>query len=60
MTAGQWNFYGDTMLIDPLGEVETSLGNSEEMLIAKVSKQKVVNARNLWEFKKILHKRGMV
>lgn len=60
VTAGQWNFYGDTMLIDPLGEVETSLGNSEEMLIAKVSKQKVVNARNLWEFKKILHKRGMV
>ncbi|QKG28840.1 carbon-nitrogen hydrolase family protein [Campylobacter sp. RM16187] len=60
VTAGQWNFYGDTMLIDPLGEVEASLGNGEEMLLAKVSKQKIGNARNLWEFRKILHKRGLV
>ncbi|MCD8213358.1 MAG: carbon-nitrogen hydrolase family protein [Campylobacter sp.] len=56
----QWNFYGDSMLIDPFGEIKTRLGKNEEMLIVNIDKKQLSAASNLWEFKRILAKRGLV
>ncbi|CAD7287555.1 Deaminated glutathione amidase [Campylobacter majalis] len=49
----EWEFYGDSMLISPLGEVSQKLSNQEEMMIANLSKKELAQARNLWGFKNI-------
>mgnify|MGYP000864904029 CR=1 FL=1 len=53
----QWNFYGDSMLISPFGEVVSRLGKNEEMMVAKLEKKELSEARKPWEFSKILEKR---
>lgn len=54
----QWNFYGDSMLINPFGEVVSNLGKNEEMLVAKLDKKELAEARNVWGFTQILSKKG--
>jgi hydrolase, carbon-nitrogen family len=49
----QWNFYGDSMLISPFGEVVSNLGKNEEMLVAKLDKKELNKARNTWDFANI-------
>ena len=53
----QWNFYGDSMLISPFGEVVSRLGKNEEMMVAKLEKTELAQARHLWGFSQILNKR---
>ena len=53
----QWSFYGDSMLINPFGEVKNRLGKNEEMMVAKLEKTELAQARRLWGFSQILHKR---
>jgi len=53
----QWSFYGDSMLISPFGEVVSRLGKNEEMMVAKLEKTELAQARHLWGFSQILHKR---
>ncbi|MGB2552974.1 carbon-nitrogen hydrolase family protein [Campylobacter sp. MOP51] len=56
----QWKFYGDSMLINPLGDIEARLGKNEEMLLVDVSKKEVTKARSMWEFGCIINKRKFI
>ena len=53
-----WNFYGDSFVSTPNGDIEEFLGNSEELLITTISHQSVVNARKSWGFKDLIQKRS--
>jgi len=55
-----WKFYGHSKLVNPFGEIELSLGDKEEILIAEIDKKEVVEARKVWGWKRALHKRGMI
>ncbi len=54
-----WNFYGKSMLIDPHGQIQEYLNNEEALMIAKVQKSTINEARNLWGWKKIMTKKGL-
>ena len=47
-----WQFYGKSSLISPFGEVELTLGDKEEMLVATIEKESLNEARKLWGWKK--------
>ena len=53
-----WKFYGHSNLVSPWGEVEMSLGDKEEILIAQIDKEEVLKARKNWGWKKAIKKRG--
>lgn len=55
----QWKFYGDSMLINPFGEIVSSLGENEEMLVAELDKKEINEARQNWGFMQIINKRGL-
>ena len=48
---GEWQFYGDSFLVDSFGQITENLSDKEEMLIAEVSKAS--EAKKLWGFDKI-------
>jgi len=52
-----WNFYGDSLVVNPEGEIENSLGNQEEFLMIDLDKKAVKTARKSWGFKEALVKR---
>ena len=52
-----WQFYGDSFLASPHGEILTHLGNREELMIVDMSHTEVVQARRLWGFKEAITKR---
>jgi predicted amidohydrolase len=54
----KWRFYGDTMLVNPQGEVEMMLEDKESMLVEEISKQAVAEHRRLWRFEKALKEHG--
>ena len=45
-----WIFYGNSFLADPDGEIIDELSNKEELLIAKLHKKEVKQARKEWGF----------
>lgn len=49
-----WRFYGDSLWINPLGEVENHLGDKEEILFGQITTASMRRARKTWGFKKIL------
>ncbi len=53
----KWVFYGDSMLVNPLGEIEIDLGEREAMMVVHIDKKRVREAQNLWKFRKALAKR---
>lgn len=53
----QWNFYGDTFLVTPDGEIEGNLGSNEEILIAKIDKNIVKEAKKAWQFYQLQYER---
>ncbi|MDD2652409.1 MAG: carbon-nitrogen hydrolase family protein [Sulfurimonas sp.] len=53
-----WNFYGDSLLASPNGELLEHLGNKEELMIVDMSHTEVVRARKAWGFRDALHKRS--
>lgn len=55
-----WQFYGDSALINPMGEVELSLGQNEEVLVAKIDKKSINEARKIWKWQQILNKKGIL
>lgn len=55
-----WKFYGDSMLLNPLGEVESELDDKESMMVASVDRKTVREAKRLWGFDRELKERGMV
>ncbi|MDQ7045043.1 MAG: carbon-nitrogen hydrolase family protein [Sulfurimonas sp.] len=52
-----WQFYGDSLLASPHGDILEHLGNREELMIVDMSHTDVVQARRLWGFKDIINKR---
>lgn len=48
----KWKFYGDSMLVNPEGEVEMVLEDKESMLIETISKKAVTDHRKSWCFEK--------
>ncbi len=52
-----WQFYGHSLLVSPFGEVEVSLGDKEEILLATIEKEPLSEARKLWGWKKQVSKR---
>lgn len=46
-------FYGDSMLISPNGEILNEAKDKEEMLLCEIDKKQIAKARNLWKFMEI-------
>ncbi|NLC28182.1 MAG: carbon-nitrogen hydrolase family protein [Campylobacteraceae bacterium] len=55
-----WHFYGDSTLFNPYGEVELSLGDKEEMLIANIEKSAISEARRVWGWRSQMSKKGII
>lgn len=53
-----WNFYGDSLVVTPEGEIESHLGNQEELLMVDMDKKIVKAARKSWGFQEALSKRS--
>jgi predicted amidohydrolase len=53
----KWRFYGDSMLVNPEGEVEMMLEDKESMLIEPITKEAVKEHRKSWQFDKALRQR---
>jgi len=53
-----WNFYGDTMIVDPKGHVDMMLEDKESMLIETISKNITIAHRKDWGFHRELKMRG--
>ena len=45
-----WNFYGDSLLVNPNGEISDCLGDREELLIGEINKKELQDIRNCWKF----------
>lgn len=50
----KWKFYGDTMLVNPEGEVEMMLEDKESMLVEVIQKSDILEHRKSWAFEKEL------
>ena len=48
-----WQFYGDSFLIDPNGEIVNDLGNKEELMIVDMSRAEVREAKRNWGFREL-------
>ena len=53
----KWRFYGDSMLVDPDGEVRMMLEDKESMLIEEIDKRSLQEHRKVWQFEKALQLR---
>lgn len=49
-----WEFYGDSLLVNPFGEIDDFLGHKEELMINTLEKQTLKQARKTWMFDEIL------
>ena len=49
-----WQFYGDSLVANPFGDVEEALGNKEEVLLATIERPILTEARRAWGFDRIL------
>ncbi len=54
----RWHFYGDSMLINPDGNIDMRLEDRESMLIEPISKEELRESRRGWAFGAHLKKRG--
>ncbi len=55
-----WEFYGDSILASPNGEILNHLGNEEELMIVELSHKEVLEAKKAWRFKDALQRRDLV
>jgi len=54
----KWKFYGDSMLVEPTGEIYMMLEDKESMLIETISKGIIKEHRKSWAFQEELTIRG--
>ena len=54
----KWKFYGDSMLVDPYGEVQSVLEDKESLMVVSIDKGAVKEAKRVWGFEKQLKKRS--
>jgi len=52
-----WRFYGNSMLVNPHGDIDNELGESEELMIVNLHKKEVRDARKDWNFRTIVSER---
>lgn len=45
-----WEFYGDTLLVAPEGEITGFLSDKEEILVAEIDRSYIKEVRKLWGF----------
>jgi predicted amidohydrolase len=50
----KWKFYGDSMLVEPTGEIYMMLEDKESMLIEQISKDVIKEHRKAWAFQEEL------
>jgi predicted amidohydrolase len=55
-----WDFYGDSLLASPNGELLEHLGNKEELMIVDMNHSDTVQSRKTWGFKEVMHKRTLL
>ncbi|MEA1918604.1 MAG: carbon-nitrogen hydrolase family protein [Campylobacterota bacterium] len=55
----EWKFYGDSLLSSPDGIIETSLGNTEELMIVEIDHKRVLESRKSWGFKDAMKVRAI-
>lgn len=55
-----WQFYGDSFLASPNGELLEHLGNKEELLVVDMNHADVIQSRKSWGFKETINKRSML
>ena len=53
----KWKFYGDSMLINPMGEIENLLDDRESLMVVTVDRKETREAKKLWGFEKQIKKR---
>ncbi|CAM2778859.1 carbon-nitrogen hydrolase family protein [Helicobacter burdigaliensis] len=46
-----WNFYGDSLFVNPVGEVIDCLGDREELLIVELDKKQLDLFKECWQFR---------
>jgi len=54
----RWHFYGDSMLVNPDGDIDMKLEDRESMLIEPICKDELSESRRGWGFMAQLKKRG--
>lgn len=54
----QWKFYGDSMLVEPSGEIYMMLEDKESMLIETIKKSVIKEHKKNWQFEKELNIRN--
>ena len=54
----KWKFYGDSMLVTPMGEIENLLEDKESLMVVTVDRKEVRESRRLWGFRKKLELRA--
>ena len=55
-----WQFYGDSILASPNGDLLQHLGNKEELMIVDMEHRDVVSARKIWGFKDSIKARNKI
>ncbi len=53
----KWSFYGDSMLLDPMGEVVSVLEDKESLMVVSVDRRKRREAKKTWGFERQLKRR---
>ena len=56
----RWHFYGDSLFVNPDGEIDMRLEDRESMLIEPIAKDELATARRGWGFYNDLKKRGEI
>jgi nitrilase len=51
-----WKFYGKSYVVNPFGEVESILGENEELMLCHIDKNLIKEARKEWKFNKLNRK----
>ncbi len=56
----KWKFYGDSMLVEPTGEIYMMLEDKESMLIETINKKVIKEHRSSWAFEEELAQRANI
>ena len=56
----EFNFYGESFVVTPGGEIANELKNEEGVLMCEVDADEITAARGLWKFRKNLVSRGLL
>ena len=56
----EFNFYGESFVVTPGGEIANELKNEEGVLMCEVDADEIAAARGLWKFRKNLVGRGLL